>query len=172
MKTIIRTTMGTRRTPIQVLVRQVEKHFHGSPPPLALINNPRRIKLDLLNNEHKMKVPESAARTAVGEERMGTEKPGSQAEAQPERSMDVQHKKTAEVERKQEVQQVGLVAPHFRIVLVSVIALTVWLLIVDMILVLVLRNPSTEAQNLMDLCGRLATIGFGAIIGLLGAKVT
>jgi hypothetical protein len=103
---------------------------------------------------------------------VGTENQGTPAAAQPDGGTDLQRKDSAEVSHEQEVQQVGLVAPHFRIVLISVIALTVWLLIVDMILVLVLRNPSAEAQNLMDLCGRLATIGFGAIIGLLGAKVT
>jgi hypothetical protein len=69
-------------------------------------------------------------------------------------------------------EQLGVVTPRFRLVFFSVLGLTVTLFLVDMILVLALHNPSTEAQNLMDLCSRLATIGFGAIIGLLGGKAT
>jgi hypothetical protein len=79
---------------------------------------------------------------------------------------------SAEVQRDRDREQLGIVTSRFRLVLGTVLALTVMLLLVDMILVLTLSNPSTQAQNLMDLCSRLVTIGFGAIIGLLGGKAT
>jgi len=68
-------------------------------------------------------------------------------------------------------EQIGVVTPRFRLVFRTVLGLTVSLLLADLVLVLLLRNPTPQAQNLMDLCSRLATIGFGAIIGLLGGKV-
>jgi hypothetical protein len=69
-------------------------------------------------------------------------------------------------------EQISVVTPRFRLVFISVLVLTISLLILDVVLVLIIDNPDPEAQNLMDLCSRLATIGFGAIIGLLGGKAT
>lgn len=77
-----------------------------------------------------------------------------------------------DIQRAQHEEQIGVVTPRFRLVLGTVFGLTVMLLLIDLILVLFLRNPGQEAQSLMDLCSRLVTIGFGAIIGLLGGKVT
>jgi hypothetical protein len=79
---------------------------------------------------------------------------------------------STEFEQYRRGEQLGVVTPRFRLVFFAVLGLTATLFVVDMILVLALHNPSTEAQNLMDLCSRLATIGFGAIIGLLGGKAT
>lgn len=61
---------------------------------------------------------------------------------------------------------------RFRLVLGTVLFLTVTLLAVDVILVLTLSNPNAQAHSLMDLCSRLVTIGFGAIIGLPEGKAT
>jgi hypothetical protein len=77
-----------------------------------------------------------------------------------------------DIQRDQHEEQIGVVTPRFRLVFRTVFGLTVMLLLIDVILVLSLRNPGQEAQSLMDLCSRLVTIGFGAIIGLLGGKVT
>ena len=79
---------------------------------------------------------------------------------------------SAEIQHDRDREQLGVVTSRFRLVLGTVLALTVTLLLIDMILVLTLSNPSVQAQNLMDLCSRLVTIGFGAIIGLLGGKAT
>jgi hypothetical protein len=76
-----------------------------------------------------------------------------------------------EIQDGREIEVLGVVTPRFRLVFISVLILTVCLLLVDMLLVLAVRNPSAQAQNFMDLCSRLATIGFGAIIGLLGGEV-
>jgi hypothetical protein len=77
-----------------------------------------------------------------------------------------------DIQRDRHEEQIGVVTPRFRLVFRTVFGLTVMLLLIDVILVLSLRNPGQEAQSLMDLCSRLVTIGFGAIIGLLGGKVT
>lgn len=100
---------------------------------------------------------------------MATKKSKSR-EAQPEPHGEIRRNSPNDVQRYGDVEEMGVVALRFRIVLISVLVLTVLFLLIDMTLVLVLRNPSTQAQNLMDLCSRLATIGFGAIIGLLGGK--
>ena len=78
----------------------------------------------------------------------------------------------AEMQDGREIETLGVVTSRFRLVFISVLVLTVCLLLVDMLLVLTVHNPSAQAQNFMDLCSRLATIGFGAIIGLLGGKAT
>jgi hypothetical protein len=72
----------------------------------------------------------------------------------------------------QQAEEISVVTPRFRLVLGTVLFLTVTLLAVDVILVLALSNPNAQARSLMDLCSRLVTIGFGAIIGLLGGKAT
>jgi hypothetical protein len=68
------------------------------------------------------------------------------------------------------VQDITVITPRFKLIFISVFSLTVILLVANVILVLAIKNPSLEAQNLMDLCSRLTTVGFGAIIGLLGGK--
>lgn len=60
--------------------------------------------------------------------------------------------------------------PTFKLVFLSVLSITMVSLALNVILVLVLDNPSNEAKNLMETCSTIVKAGFGAIVGLIGGK--
>lgn len=74
--------------------------------------------------------------------------------------------------RRTDPEDITLVTPRFRLVFLSVLGLTTLLLMADVILAITVKNSTPQVSDLIDLCSRLATIGFGAIIGLLGGKAT
>jgi hypothetical protein len=64
------------------------------------------------------------------------------------------------------------VTSHFRMVFLTVAGLTVTLLISLSVLSLVMPDPTEQQQKLLDLFTTLVTAGFGAIVGLIGGKLT
>jgi hypothetical protein len=65
----------------------------------------------------------------------------------------------------------AVVSSRFALTLGAVAAITVLLFLLDVLLVLVLRSPCDDAAKLMNTLSSTATLGFGAIVGLLGGKV-
>lgn len=64
-------------------------------------------------------------------------------------------------------------SPTFKLVFVSVLALTIICLLLACTLVMTIRTGgslSTEGKALFDLSTSMFKLGFGAIIGLLGGK--
>ena len=81
--------------------------------------------------------------------------------------------------RGQDVQQpsgstsyVDRLHPVFKLAFLSVLAITLLSLVLDLILVLIIQQPSDEARSLMDACLTIVKTGFGAVVGLVGGSAT
>jgi hypothetical protein len=69
------------------------------------------------------------------------------------------------------VVKVTDITPRFKLVFATVLAITVLCLLLN--LVIVLAAPSgASAQAFADTCSTAFKLGFGAIVGLVGGKVT
>jgi hypothetical protein len=64
------------------------------------------------------------------------------------------------------------ITSHFRMVFLCVVIVTLFALGVDALFTLMVRSPTEEQKHFLDLLGALVTAGFGAIIGLIGGKLT
>lgn len=63
--------------------------------------------------------------------------------------------------------------PAFKLVFLSVIALTVLSLVGCFVLVLSLKEPLSDGvKGLIETCSTTWKLGFGAVVGLIGGKVT
>lgn len=63
------------------------------------------------------------------------------------------------------------ITPRFKLVFVAVLAITLLCLMLNMIIVLVAPHNS-PAASFADTCSTAFKLGFGAIVGLVGGKVT
>lgn len=63
-----------------------------------------------------------------------------------------------------------IITSHFKMVWLTMTALTLCLAATDVLLAIVLKNPSGAQQQAMTMCDTFAGMGFGAIFGLLSAK--
>jgi hypothetical protein len=63
------------------------------------------------------------------------------------------------------------ITPRFKLVFTTVLAITILCLILNLLVVLMAPNGS-QAASLADTCSTAFKLGFGAIVGLVGGKVT
>ena len=64
-----------------------------------------------------------------------------------------------------------VVTPRFKLVFYAVLSLTVTSLLLNVFLV-ILNMPSEQSRALIDTCSTTFKLGFGAIVGLIGSKLT
>jgi hypothetical protein len=83
----------------------------------------------------------------------------------PVRGQDVQ-------QPSESVSYVDRLHPVFKLVFSSVLAITLLSLVLDLILVLLIQQPSDEARSLMDACLTIVKTGFGTFVGLVGGSAT
>ena len=62
------------------------------------------------------------------------------------------------------------ITSHFKMVWLTMTALTFCLAAADVLLAILIKNPSGSEQQAMTMCDTFAGIGFGAIFGFLSAK--
>jgi hypothetical protein len=83
-------------------------------------------------------------------------------------------KPAAEVEKLAAPQAVATttVSVHFKMIFLAVFSLTVALLIVRVSVAIMVGNPSESLKEAMSTCSLLGNAGFGAILGLIGGKIS
>ncbi|WP_159029173.1 hypothetical protein [Streptomyces viridochromogenes] len=59
---------------------------------------------------------------------------------------------------------------HFKLVFLSVAAMTLLTLTASVYIGIFIKNPTEAAKSAMNTCSTLANLGFGAMVGLLGGK--
>jgi hypothetical protein len=64
------------------------------------------------------------------------------------------------------------VSSHFKLIFLTVLALTVITLALRIGMALMVGSPNDSVKDAMTTCGLLANAGFGAILGLIGGKVS
>lgn len=62
------------------------------------------------------------------------------------------------------------VTPVFKLIFLSVLAITLCALALNVILVVCIDSPNDQAKSLIDTCSTIVKTGFGAIVGLVGGK--
>lgn len=62
------------------------------------------------------------------------------------------------------------VTPAFKLVFLTILALTVLALLLNVTLVVLIDSPNDQAKSLIDTCSTITKAGFGAIVGLIGGK--
>jgi hypothetical protein len=67
---------------------------------------------------------------------------------------------------------VAPVSIHFRMIFLAVLSLTVALLITRITVAIMVANPSDALKAAMASCDLLANAGFGAMLGLIGGKIS
>ena len=63
-----------------------------------------------------------------------------------------------------------IISPHFKMIWLTITGLTVLLAFADILLSLLVKNPTASMQQAIAMCDNFAKVGFGAIFGMLGAK--
>jgi hypothetical protein len=63
-----------------------------------------------------------------------------------------------------------IITSYFKMVWLTMTALTLSLAATDVLLAILLKNPSGSAQQAMTMCDTFAGMGFGAIFGLISGK--
>jgi hypothetical protein len=64
------------------------------------------------------------------------------------------------------------VSVHFKMIFLAVFSLTVALLIARVSVAIMVANPSDSLKDAMSTCNLLANAGFGAMLGLIGGKIS
>jgi hypothetical protein len=67
-------------------------------------------------------------------------------------------------------QEVARVPPVFKLVFLSVFLLTIGLIVVDILLAVMVKEPSDAVSSAIETCDTGFKAGIGAIFGLLGGK--
>lgn len=68
-------------------------------------------------------------------------------------------------------QRSTVLTSHFKLIFISIVALTMCLFIASTWLAVSFDDPSAQVGNLIETFSSCAKIGFGAVVGLLGAKL-
>ncbi len=63
-----------------------------------------------------------------------------------------------------------VITSHFKLIFLSVLALTVFSLCGSLAVALFTDKPSEAAKSVADTCLTIAQMGFGAMVGLLGGR--
>jgi len=63
------------------------------------------------------------------------------------------------------------VTSHFKMIWLTIVSITSALIILDILLSVLIKNPTDAVKNAIDMCDNLAKAGIGAIFGMLGGKV-
>ncbi|MCX4506706.1 hypothetical protein [Streptomyces anulatus] len=63
-----------------------------------------------------------------------------------------------------------VITSHFKLIFLSVLALTVFSLCGSLAIALLIDKPSEAAKAVADTCLTIAQMGFGAMVGLLGGR--
>lgn len=64
------------------------------------------------------------------------------------------------------------VSTHFKMIFLAVFFLTVGLLVVRVTVGIVVQEPSESLRDAMTTCSLLGNAGFGAMLGLIGGKIS
>jgi hypothetical protein len=65
---------------------------------------------------------------------------------------------------------VTVVESHFKLTFLGVLALTVALMLADIVLSVMVGSPNEATQRAIDTCDSCTKAGVGALLGLLGGK--
>ncbi|MFE1235602.1 hypothetical protein [Streptomyces tendae] len=65
---------------------------------------------------------------------------------------------------------VTTVTAHFKLVFISVAAITLITLMASLYIGIFVEKPTEATKSAMNTCSTLANLGFGAMVGLLGGK--
>lgn len=65
---------------------------------------------------------------------------------------------------------VTTVTAHFKMVFLCVMVITLLTLTASLYIAIFIQKPTEAAKSAMDTCSNLASLGFGAMVGLLGGK--
>lgn len=68
------------------------------------------------------------------------------------------------------VTSVTRVTPHFKMVFICIMTLTVLTLAASLYIGIFVERPTEVCKSAMDNCSKIANLGFGTILGLLGGK--
>jgi hypothetical protein len=60
--------------------------------------------------------------------------------------------------------------PLFKLVFLTVLGCWTAALVINVALVIWMRDPTEQAKTLIDTCSTIVKTGFGAIVGLIGGK--
>lgn len=63
-------------------------------------------------------------------------------------------------------------SPHFRMVFVSILAFSMALFVTRIVLVIAFPTPNDAMKDIIASCAYISTAGFGAILGLMGGKLS
>jgi hypothetical protein len=89
----------------------------------------------------------------------------------PPTGVETEHKHRKSTGSPSSVVKVTDITPRFKLVFATVLAITILCLFLN--LVIVLAAPAgASAESFADTCSTAFKLGFGAIVGLVGGKVT
>jgi hypothetical protein len=68
-------------------------------------------------------------------------------------------------------QIIKTISPHFKMVFLTITAITAAFFLVNLAIVLFVHSPTDQMRSFMATTTTLYQAGFGAIVGLIGGKV-
>jgi hypothetical protein len=63
-----------------------------------------------------------------------------------------------------------IIGTHFKMIWLTITGLTLMLALADILLSVLIRSPNSSTQQAIAMCDTFATVGFGGIFGMIGAK--
>ena len=63
-----------------------------------------------------------------------------------------------------------IIGAHFKMIWITITGLTIMLALADVLLSVLIKNPTSSAQQAIAMCDTFAKVGFGGIFGMIGAK--
>jgi hypothetical protein len=63
-----------------------------------------------------------------------------------------------------------VIGTHFKMIWLTITGLTLMLALADILLSVLIKNPTTSTQQAIAMCDTFAKVGFGGIFGMVGAK--